>query len=553
MSAVAEQAPDVAPGGMPGAATDAAQCGAGAAAEATEVVDLLVIGGGIVGAGVLREAARCGLRALLVEQHDFASGTSSRSSKLVHGGLQYLGRMELRLAWETLRERARVVSGGTGLVESMPFLLSTYRRGHRPAPWQAAALLLAYELLGGRLRAPLRHAGRRDGVGGDHPAARTMFDGALAGLAADDLFEYGEATTDDAGLVLRVLREGVALGGSARNYTECTGLVRDARRRVIGARLLCRATGAASVVRARVVVNAAGAWADRLPHELGVAPRVRGVRGSHLVIPRARLPLRVAVAGLNRATGQPLYLIPWQGVTLVGSTSVEHDGDPARAVTTPDELGVLLEGVNALFPALRLTARDVQATLAGVRPLVGCATGDPSRASREFRIWNDGGMITVLGGKLTSFQSGARRVMAHVLTAFPGASVTDAAPLDGPQLPLGLPLDVRTATRLAARYGAAGVRAIAAMPARDHEPVHGTGTLWGELRWAARAEGVRHLEDLLLRRVRVGLTAPQGGRMILTRLRPLLEQELGWDATHCRLEEQAYVAVWRRQHGVPTG
>jgi glycerol-3-phosphate dehydrogenase len=526
-----------------GAAALECRAGPGAAGSILdERYDVVVIGGGIAGAGIMREAARHGLRVLLVEQNDYASGASSRSSKLVHGGLQYLARLELGLAWDATRDRDRIVLSGAGLVEPLRFMMPAWRgrSGRQPASWQGVALLTAYELLCGRLRVPPRL----------DPRER-----AACGVGADDVFTYREATTDDARLVLSVLRSGISAGGRARNYVACTALLRDGTGRVCGVRLRDRTTGSVTVVGADVVINAAGAWADRLPAVAGSRRRVRAVRGSHLVVPHSRLPLRHAVVACHPRTGEPLYCIPWHGVTLVGSTSVEHadslDGTPRMS---PDEATLLLEGVNVLFPSLRLEAGAVQATFAGVRPIADCGTTDPRRASRELAITDENGLITVVGGKLTTFHSAACRVMERIRLRFPALrpQAAPSAALDAlPELPSSMGFTPAVATRLAARYGLEGLRAIAAMPAGDRSVMRGTDTLHGELRWACRNESVHHLDDLLLRRVRLGLTVPAGGRALLPRLRPVLQQELGWDATRCRIEEQTYLAAWQRDHGVP--
>jgi glycerol-3-phosphate dehydrogenase len=509
-------------------------------------VDLLVIGGGINGAAIMREAARAGLRVLLVEQNDFASGTSSRSSKLIHGGLHYLARLEVGLALNAIRQRERMLRCGCSLIQRLPFLLPVLDGGRSGKAWQYALLLTVYEALAGRLH--LSRCIRTDPLASG--SSRTP-----SGIR--DGFMYEDAQIDDARLVLSILRQGLASGGAASSYTTARGLLRSPDGRVVGAELQDGATGRTMQIRSRVVVNATGPWTDRLRAQIGRPARIRVVRGSHLVFPRRRLPLPFAIASIHPRTREPFYCIPWEGVTLVGSTAVEVDApgelEPAIA---PGEASTLLEGVRALFPSLHLTARDVQSTFAGLRPIVQRNGGPAATASREAAIWEEEGLLTVAGGKITTFPAVARAVMERLQPSFPSLrQPVTALPLlePDPPLPPDLPFSRATASRLAARYGPDGLGAMAMMSAEDHRPIRSEGPLWAELRWAARAESVRHLDDLLLRRLRVGLTLPDGAFGLLPRVRPIVQAELGWSDGRWLEEEERYRERWRASHGMPAG
>ncbi|MDI7275922.1 MAG: FAD-dependent oxidoreductase, partial [Anaerolineae bacterium] len=240
--------------------------------------DLVIVGGGITGAGILREAARLGLRALLVEQRDFGWGTSSRSSKLVHGGLRYLKEGKLRLTRKSVRERERLLEEGPGLIDPLGFLLATYR-GDRPGRWTYKVGLSIYDLLA--LQWSHRHYSATD----FQMLAPRLASGGLSGG-----FRYGDAQTDDARLVLRLIHEAVADGGAAINYVAAGELLMR-QGRVVGARLRDAVSGSEAEVRARVVVNATGAWADRLRAQVGAEPRMRPLRGSHLIFPAWRFPV----------------------------------------------------------------------------------------------------------------------------------------------------------------------------------------------------------------------------------------------------------------------
>ncbi len=506
--------------------------------------DILVVGGGITGAGVFFEAARRGLRVLLVEQNDFASGTSSRSSKLVHGGLHYLKRLQIGLAHGAIRSRERMVSTMAGLVEQTDFLLPTFTDDRMPPSWQISCLLSAYDLLAGRVR--LHRRLQPDSAGSRFSAFTPRLSGA---------FTFSDATTDDARLVLHVLRQGCQRGGHALNYVAASELLRDDGGRVEGVRLLDRETGSTAEMRARAIVSATGPWADGLRGHLGKPPKVRLIRGSHLVFPGYKLPIRQAIATLHPVSGGPIYFIPWKGVTLVGSTSVEHtDSLEDEPRITPTEARYLLESVNDLFPSLLLGRDDVQATYAGLRPIVDTGTADPAQASREEAIWTEEGLLTVTGGKLTTFLATAHRVLKKLRDRLPELGKDDNGTLvvEGKAaIPPDLAINATTARSILARYGIDGLAALVDASPEDRRPIPGLSTRWAELRWIAQSEAVRHLDDLLLRRLRLGLTAKAGGLPSLDQMRPTLQSELGWSDARWITEAERYEDVWLKYYGVP--
>lgn len=240
---------------------------------------------------------------------------------------------------------------------------------------------------------------------------------------------------------------------------------------------------------------------------------------------------------------------------MVGTTSVEHAGSLDRdPCISPEETAYLLRAVQVLFPSLHLKRADISATFAGVRPIVDTHTRDAAKTSRDYAIWEEEGMVTVAGGKLTIFQAMALKTLQHLGHRLPERHQAD---LDSPVLealpwiPPGLPFDSATARRLRARYGADGLVAIAAMPQEERRRMPGLNTLWGEFRWAARAESVRHLDDLLLRRVRIGLTTAEGGLPWREGIRTIVQPELGWHDARWQCEVKAYRERWRSAYGVP--
>lgn len=551
--------------------------------------DVIVIGGGITGAGILLEAARRGLKALLLEQRDFAWGTSSRSSKLVHGGLRYLKEGQIGLTRESVHEREHLLQQAAGLVEPQSFAFGHYA-GRKPGKLMFLLGLAMYDRLAGQRS---RHYYARTEFAALAPNVSTQ--GLLGGMV------YTDAKTDDARLVLRVLQEAQAHGGVALNYVAVQGLLRGgaqgkaAAGAVTGA-VTGVATGAADsaqetgaqvtgvqvrdmqsdaahpaayAVRARVVISATGAWADGLRLQAGSAtahasasgaalkPRLRPLRGSHLVLPAWRLPLAQAISLMHPYDGRPVFAFPWEGVTLVGTTDVDHKEDMSHdASITRAEVEYLMAVLHDQFPQLALSERDVIATYAGVRPVIDTGKANPSKEGRDHALWLEHGLLTVTGGKLTTFRVIALDALRRVASLLPDwqadlapRPVFDAAaPL--PQhraaaLPAGM------AHKLLGRYGALTAQVLEAAQEGELELIGGTETCWVQLRWAARCESVQRLEDLLLRRSRIGLQLRQGGLAIMPRIRAICQAELGWSDQRWDAEQAAYVALWNKHYSLP--
>jgi glycerol-3-phosphate dehydrogenase len=505
--------------------------------------DLLVVGGGITGAGVAREAARRGWRVALVEQRDFAWGTSSRSSKLVHGGLRYLKHGQFGLTLESVRERQRLMREAPELIEPQGFVMA---HGGARDPGR--------RLLGVALAIYDRMAGQRSRGWVDAQGAQWLVPGwAPQGLSGATI--YRDAKVDDARLVQRVLAEAQRDGALTLNYVRAEGVIKDGGRvrgRIDGLVLRDVETGAAIDARARSVVNATGVWSDRLRAEVGGKPMMRPLRGSHLVVPQWRLPVAQSVSLMHPDDGRPVFFYPWEGATLVGTTDLDHRDDLDReAAITPAEVTYLLGAVNSQFPGATLRAADVMSCYAGVRPIVDDGSGKPSEAARDHVVIDEGGLVTVCGGKLTTFRTMAQEALTLAAPAAGKAFARDVAPVFAPAAALDARLPVAVARRLAARYGADAARRAAQARAGDLETVPGTTTLWLELRIAARNEQVVHLDDLLLRRTRLGLLAPHGALAHEARIRALCQSELGWDDARWTAEVAHYRDLIRAHYQLP--
>ncbi|GJI90236.1 glycerol-3-phosphate dehydrogenase/oxidase [Duganella hordei] len=516
--------------------------------------DLIVIGGGITGAGILLEASRRGLKALLVEQRDFAWGTSSRSSKLVHGGLRYLKEGQFALTRESVHEREHLLQQAAGLVEPQSFAFGEYE-GRKPGKRIFLLGLAIYDRMAGQ---KARHYFSREEFVALAPNVSS------AGLKGGMV--YTDAKTDDARLVLRVLQEAQRHGGAALNYMAVESLLRGdagpaAGGVVRGARLRDGLTGESHEVRARLVISATGAWADGLRMQgsrgtsNGAKPRLRPLRGSHLVLPAWRLPLAQAISLMHPADGRPVFAFPWEGVTLVGTTDVDHREDMAlEACITRAEVDYLMAALHDQFPQLNLSESDVIASYAGVRPVIDSGKADPSKEGRDHALWLEEGLLTVTGGKLTTFRVIALDALKLAATLLPdwhdklepqpvfGAA---AAPIFQRGLPAG------QAQRLQGRYGALARQLLDAAQPGELELIAGTETIWAQLRWAARCESVQKLEDLLLRRSRIGIQLRGGGIEIMDRVRAICQPELGWSDQRWDAELAAYLALWNTHYSLP--
>jgi len=508
---------------------------------AQENWDLIVIGGGITGAGVARESVRAGLKTLLIEQRDYAWGTSSRSSKMVHGGLRYIAQGDIKLTWHSLTERERLLIEAPGLVTRMGYWFAHYRHVF-PGRILFGILLMLYDIL----------AGVRD----HRYFPKSAFLGRMPGYRATDLkgaSRYTDALVDDSRLVMRVLDEAQADGALALNYVKAVSLLMDAGR-VVGVHLRDELDQHVAIVRATVVVNATGAWADRLREKLAGEKKVRPQRGSHIVLAPGRLPVTEAVIFMHADDGRPLFIYPWEDRTVVGTTDIDHRDDlDVEAAITRKELDYLLSGVNSQFPEEKIERSDIIATFSGVRPIVASGGGvNPSAERRDHSVWDDAGLITVTGGKLTTFRLIALDVLKAAGKYFPNLDARDKKgrvfrAVDA----IRTAHPVADVQRLKGRLGFHTAQFLGEAESVELNVIPQVKTLWAELRWASRHEQVEHLDDLLLRRTRLGLLLPEGGLQELPGIRSACQSELGWSDARWAEEVERYRQIWLSYYSLP--
>lgn len=368
--------------------------------------DVLVIGGGITGAGIALDAAARGMRVALLEMQDFAAGTSSRSTKLVHGGLRYLKQLEVGVVAEVGRERAIVYENGPHVTTPEPMLLPIYKGGTFGRTSTSLGLKV-YDWLAGMKGAERRRMLSPAQVLEREPLLRQE------GLLGGGL--YVEYRTDDARLTLEVLKEAAGQGALVVNYAKVTGFLYDSEGKASGVRVLDRVSGSTLELRARQIVNAAGPWVDGL-RELDGSRQgkvLQLTKGVHLVFDQGRFPLRQAVY-FDTPDGRMVFAIPREGKTYVGTTDTVYgaERDIARPSVEGADVRYLLHALSGMFPSLRLAEQDVESSWAGVRPLIYEEGKAPSEISRRDEIWTSpSGVLTIAGGKLTGYRHMAEAVM----------------------------------------------------------------------------------------------------------------------------------------------
>jgi len=510
---------------------------------ATRELDLLVIGGGITGAGVLRDAAMRGLRVALVDQGDFGAGTSSRSSRLIHGGLRYLEHRHWRLVFEALRERAVLLRIAPHLVRPLGFIVPVHQ-GDRIPRWKLAAGLGLYGLLAAGGNVPRPRMFGKAGLLALEPNLK------VRGLQGGGL--YYDAQCDDARLVVATIRSGIAHGGHASNYARVTGLVLDGGR-VVGATVADELHGGTATIRAAAVINATGPWTDavRRMEDPLAPPLLRLTSGVHVVVRRNQVGHTHGITFTSPVDGRVMFVLPWGDLSYIGTTDVDYAGPPGEVRVSPEEVRYLLRSANALFPNAHLGEEDVISSWAGVRPLLAGEPGAAASAvSREHRVLRGPAeMITVAGGKLTTYrQMAAEAVNVVTGRSRPGAG-TDVEPLPGgeaftwePFIRTGVELgfEATTVEHLVRHYGTetAAVynlirddRALAEQIHPDHPAVA------AEVVHCVRRELAVRVADVLDRRLHLTVETADGGRKAGRRVAELMGRESGWDQG--RIESEA--------------
>jgi glycerol-3-phosphate dehydrogenase len=545
----------VPPGTAPATPTDARR--STLAALAGERFDVLVMGGGITGAGVAREAALAGLRVALVERSDFASGTSSRSSRLVHGGVRYLEHGHVGLVFESSRERRLLLALAPHLVRPLAFTWPVYR-GARVPRWKVRAGLLLYDAL-----ALFRNVHRHEGL------SRQQVLDAEPALDPDGLrggARYWDASTDDSRLTLANALSAQDAGAVVCNHVQVTGGIHEGAR-LAGVTALDVRTGDAFSIRARVVINATGPWSDATAALTGgdvpatTRSQLRGSAGAHVSVPRHRLGNRDAITLVSPLDGRVMFVLPAGAHAIIGTTEGPAGRGPDEIRATVQDVQYLLQSVNRCFPFARLTTDDVLSAWCGIRPLAAARAGEQhaNAASREHAIaMRADGLVSMTGGKLTTYRAMAADVLSaaarhHGLVLHPHTRArSEQTPLHGGEL-----------SSLAHAVAEAG--AVAHDSAVGERLVHAYGNRWrevwsavssdatlgtrlsdqlpyllGEVTHAVRYELACTLADVLVRRTHLAFETRDHGRAAARRIAPRMQLLLGWSDEQVTREIAAY-------------
>jgi glycerol-3-phosphate dehydrogenase len=520
-------------------------------AMADTELDVLVIGGGVVGAGAALDAATRGLSVGLVEARDFASGTSSRSSKLIHGGLRYLEMLDFRLVAEALAERGLLIETlAPHLVRPVPFLYPLKHRGwERLYAGSGVALYDTLSLLSGRSRGVPHHRHlTRSG------ALRVM-----PSLRKDSLvgaLQYYDGQVDDARHTMFIARTAAAYGAHVANRARVTGLLREGER-VVGAVVHDQESGESIRIRAQQVVNATGVWTDDTQSFAGERGQfhVRASKGIHLVVPRDRI--RGDSGLILRTEKSVLFVIPWGRHWIIGTTDTDWSLDKAHPAASAADIDYLLEHVNAVLKE-PLTHEDVEGVYAGLRPLLSGESESTSKLSREHAVAHTvPGLVVVAGGKYTTYRVMARDAVDEAVRAIDAKvppSVTESIPLLGAEgfaamknarhlLAQRYGVHVARVEHLLGRYGslATEVLDLVADDPTLGEPLAGASDyLRAEIVYAASHEGARHLDDLLARRTRVSIETFDRGIGAMEEAARLAAPVLGWSDAQVTREVEHY-------------
>ncbi|HEY9429501.1 MAG TPA: glycerol-3-phosphate dehydrogenase [Gemmatimonadaceae bacterium] len=513
-----------------------------------EPFDIVVVGAGITGAGVAREAAMRGMRVALVEKEDFASGTSSRSSRLVHGGLRYLEHGELHLVYEASRERRILLRIAPHLVRPLRFLWPIFEKTRIPR-WKLRAGFVLYDALALFRNIASHHSLDRQRVLDEEPALRQ------AGLRAG--VNYFDAATDDIRLTIANVRAAAGSGALVVNHLAVRSMSKEGAL-VNGVSVEDSLTGRSVTIAARTVVNATGPWSDELRRLANpdARPSVRGTKGVHVAVAQSRIGNNGALTLLSPIDGRVVFILPAGRLTIIGTTDSDYSGPPDQVLPTAADVTYLLRTANSFFPSAHLVAGDVVSAWAGIRPLVSDGEGAPGSVSREHAVhWTAPGLLSVSGGKLTTYRSMAQDVVDEIARSI-GTPVVHAptarVPLPGGDMAsfeeevararamIGVD-DV--ADHLVAAYGTEW-RDIWAIVESDNALVARVSPelpyIAAEIHWAVEQEMALTIADILVRRLHVAFETHDHGVSAAPAVARVAAPLLGWTGERIEAELARY-------------
>ncbi len=528
--------------------------------------DLLIVGGGITGCGIALDGASRGLKVALIDKGDFASGTSSKSSKLVHGGLRYLEQHEFKLVYESLHERQRLLSNASYLVEPQPFLIPLFGKGgiaDKTVARTYATALWIYDITGGLRIGKAHKRVSRDQALAHLPTLKT--DRLAAG------FIYYDARVDDARLTLEIAKTAAErFGATIANYVQATQVVKDDSGKICGVTVAGEEIAPGTTISARVVVNSTGVWADELREtdEGELSHSIRPAKGIHIAVPSTKLPCDIASVIPVKKDRRSIFIIPWAwgGQTYIGTTDTDYTGPLDDPECTPQDVAYLLDAVNT-FLTEPISSKDIIGIWAGLRPLV--ASGSKSKSSRTADLsrrhhifTSPSGLITITGGKLTTYRQMAQDCVDMVVAALGrpkvrcqtknlallGAGQVDEDSFSELVTKLSLSQDV--ATTLRRRYGSRAIDVLGGCvdnPSLAEPMVVGTPYILGEISYAIKHEMAQTIEDVVARRTRALLINQPGLLESLEKISQVVANGLGWDEDTRKARVEEFMASTRKR------
>ncbi len=526
-------------------------------------VDVLVIGGGITGAGIMREAASRGLNVLLIERGDFASGTSSASSKLVHGGLRYIAGMQFGMSRESCKERDLLVKNNPNLIQLMTTVFPSYKDDKVPL-WKLRLGLTVYSAM-----ANFRGSSHFKTLNAKETAAYCA-DMKTEGLKGAGVYKDGQ--TDDARLVLEAVKNGRYHGGEALNYTEATAFEHDSKGKITAVTVKDNISGSTYTLKPTIVINAAGPGVERVRglDKAIKSPEIKPAKGVHLVIPADRIKSDVCL-NYEAEDGRHLFLIPWGDVSLIGTTDTFSDeiDDP---VVRMKDVEYILAATNKFFTGANLTKDDICSVFAGVRPLVadGNEKVELDDVSREHKIWEDpSGLISVAGGKLTTFRAMGEEVINKAAAKLPKEKRKKLKPSKTKNMPLRkddfkaaqlektlcekFNLAAAPAKHLIRNYGADSLEIINSASPDERETIGKSHFVYAEIPWAIKHESAANLLDILERRMRLAILTTDQGLPNLDKIVAVAGKAAGWDKERMEQEKKSYQTRIKNHYQVQPG
>ena len=507
--------------------------------------ELVVIGGGVTGAAIFREAVRMGIKVILLEKKDFAWGTSSRSSKMVHGGLRYLKEGKFFLTRDSVKERQRLLAEAPGLIEPLGFLMPVFS-DFGPSKTIMNIGLSIYSLM----------ALEKQHISYNVKNIKKLIP-YLKSTHLTGGFYFKDAQVDDARLVLRLINEGVLHGGLALNYTCAKDIHRNRRGNIAAITAEDIETKENVELRTKAVINATGVWAEKLHPSPEKGIHIRALRGSHLIFPQEILPIDNVISFIHPKDKRPVFVFPWEKTSMLGTTDLDHDYDiNIEPAITQEETSYLMEGLHYIMPGLKISQNDCISSIAGVRPVLSKKKGVlASNESREHVVWENNGLITVTGGKFTTFRLMARDALKKVCQYLPEFKLlSNNKPVFDTVFKVSKNIKILNENiqeSLFGRYGNAANTLADSCDKKYLTHIRGTSTLWAELVHTSKNEQVRHLSDLLLRHTRIGLLLPIGAIEHFNEIKEICKKSLRWDDNRWEIEKKQYLKEWEYAYAPP--